>query len=116
LRWPNTSVIGAHTAGLNVNTFAISAIGNYDTKEQVILVQWWNLLHRANVVKLAPYGLDPNANASMVSTDTSGASKYSNGMTAVTPVISGHRDVGKTACLAVFIPICQQFALEQRSF
>jgi hypothetical protein len=34
----------------------------------------------------------------MVSSDTSGLSKYSNGMTAITPVISGHRDVGKTAC------------------
>jgi hypothetical protein len=48
--------------------------------------------------KIAPYGLDPNANASMISSDTSGLSKYSNGMTAITPVISGHRDVGKTAC------------------
>jgi hypothetical protein len=90
--------IGAHTAGLNVNTFAISAIGNYDTKrpshpdamvESIASLMAW---------KLAPYGLDPNANASMVSTDTSGSSKYSNGMTAITPVISGHRDVGKTAC------------------
>ena len=90
--------IGAHTAGLNVNTFAISAIGNYDTKapsnpgamvESIASLMAW---------KLAPYGLDPNANASMVSSDTSGLSRYSSGMTAVTPVISGHRDVGKTAC------------------
>ena len=95
---PSLPGIGAHTAGLNVNTFAISAIGNYDTKapsnpgamvESIASLMAW---------KLAPYGLDPNANASMVSSDTSGLSKYSSGMTAVTPVISGHRDVGKTAC------------------
>jgi len=95
---PSLPVIGAHTAGLNKNTFAISAIGNYDTKEPsnpdalveaiASLVAW----------KIAPYGLNPNANASMISTDTSGSSKYSKGMTAITPVISGHRDVGKTAC------------------
>ena len=95
---PSLPGIGAHTAGLNVNTFAISAIGNYDTKapsnpgamvESIASLMAW---------KLAPYGLDPNANASMVSSDTSGLSKYSSGMTAVTPVISGHRDVGRTAC------------------
>jgi hypothetical protein len=95
---PALPVIGAHTAGLNLNTFAISAIGNYDTKkpsnpgalvESIASLMAW---------KLAPYGLDPNANATMVSTDTSGLSRYSNGMTAITPVISGHRDVGKTVC------------------
>jgi hypothetical protein len=48
--------------------------------------------------KLAPYGLDPNATASIMSTDTSGSSKFSAGQTAITQVISAHRDVGKTVC------------------
>ena len=48
--------------------------------------------------KLAPYGLDPNAKARILSTDKSGSSKYRDGQTAVTQVISAHRDVGKTAC------------------
>ena len=95
---PTLPVIGAHTAGLNLNTFAISAIGNYDTKEPSNPAAMVESIASLMAWKLAPYGLDPNANASMVSTDTSGLSKYSNGMTAVTPVISGHRDVGKTAC------------------
>jgi uncharacterized protein with LGFP repeats len=95
---PTLPVIGAHTAGLNLNTFAISAIGNYDTKEPSNPGAMVESIASLMSWKLAPYGLDPNANASIVSTDTSGASKYSNGMTAVTPVISGHRDVGKTAC------------------
>lgn len=95
---PTLPVIGAHTAGLNPNTFAISAIGNYDTKAPVNPGALVNSISSLMAWKLAPYGLDPNANASMISSDTSGLSKYGNGMTAVTPVISGHRDVGKTAC------------------
>lgn len=95
---PTLPVIGAHTAGLNPNTFAISAIGNYDTKapsnpgalvESIASLMAW---------KMAPYGLNPKANVSMISSDTSGNSKFGNGMTATTTVISGHRDVGKTVC------------------
>lgn len=91
-------VQGAHTAGLNINTFGVSAIGNYDVLapkypeamvESIASIMAW---------KLAPYGLNPNSKASLLSTDTSGSSKYRAGQTAVTPVISAHRDVGKTAC------------------
>ena len=94
---------GAHTAGLNVNTFAISAIGNYDVLapenpealvESIASLMAW---------KLAPYGLDPNATAYIPSTDTSGASKFSAGQTAVTQVISAHRDVGKTVCAGQYL-------------
>ena len=95
---PTLPVVGAHTAGLNLNTFAISAIGNYDTKKPSNPTAMVESIASLMAWKLAPYGLDPNAIASMVSTDTSGLSKYSKGMTAKTPVISGHRDVGKTAC------------------
>ena len=95
---PALPVIGAHTAGFNTNTFAISAIGNYDTKPPANPDALVNSIASLMAWKLAPYGLDPNSNASMVSTDTSGLSKYGKGKTAITPVISGHRDVGKTAC------------------
>lgn len=95
---PTLPVIGAHTAGLNPNTFAISAIGNYDTKAPINPDALVNSISSLMAWKLAPYGLDPSANASMVSSDTSGHSKYGYGMTAITPVISGHRDVGKTVC------------------
>ena len=91
-------VQGAHSAGLNINTFGVSAIGNYDVLapenpgamvESIASLMAW---------KLAPYGLDPNATASIMSTDTSGSSKFSAGQTAITQVISAHRDVGKTVC------------------
>lgn len=95
---PSLPVIGAHTAGFNPNTFAISAIGNYDTKPPSNPEALVNSIASLIAWKIAPYGLNPNSNASLVSVDTSGLSKYSKGMTAVTPVISGHRDVGKTVC------------------
>jgi hypothetical protein len=95
---PTLPVTGAHTAGLNPNTFAISAIGNYDTKPPTNPDALVNAISSLMAWKLAPYGLDPNANASMISTDTAGRSKYGNGETVTTPVISGHRDVGKTVC------------------
>ena len=113
---PALPVIGAHTAGLNSNTFAISAIGNYDTQEPTNPAALVESIASLMAWKLAPYGLDPNSNASMVSTDTSGLSKYSNGMTAVTSVISGHRDVGKTVCpgryLYPYLPAIRSRATE----
>ena len=95
---PSLPVIGAHTAGLNLNTFAISAIGNYDTKRPSHPAAMVEAIASLMAWKLAPYGLAPNSNAEIISTDTSGRSKYGDGMKAITPVISGHRDVGKTAC------------------
>jgi hypothetical protein len=89
---------GAHTAGLNLDTFGVSVIGNYDVLppenpgvivEAVASLMAW---------KIAPYGLDPNATASVLSTDTSGSSKFGAGQTATMQVITSHRDVGKTAC------------------
>lgn len=89
---------GAHTAGLNLNTFGVSAIGNYDVlapENPAVMVE---SIASLMAWKLAPYGLDPNATAYIPSTDTSGSSKYAAGQTAITQVISAHRDVGKTAC------------------
>jgi flagellar hook assembly protein FlgD len=91
-------VQGAHTAGLNENTFGVSAIGNYDVLAPENPAAMVESISSLMAWKLAPYGLDPNANAYILSTDTSGSSKYSAGETAVTQVISGHRDVGKTVC------------------
>jgi len=93
-------VIGAHTAGMNLNTFAVSVMGNFETtpisaqeaeaiSSSVAQVMAW---------KIAPFGLDPNAIARVPSTDVSGLSKYKSGQIASTPVISAHRDVGLTAC------------------
>ena len=91
-------VQGAHTAGLNIETFGVSAIGNYDVLAPENPAAMVESIASLMAWKLAPYGLDPNATANIMSTDTSGSSKYRAGQVAVTQVISAHRDVGKTAC------------------
>jgi hypothetical protein len=91
-------VQGAHTAGLNKETFGVSAIGNYDVLAPENPAAMVESIASLMAWKIAPYGLDPNAMASIMSTDTSGSSKYGQGQIAVTQVISAHRDVGKTAC------------------
>ena len=96
----NSVVQGAHTAGMNVNTFAVSAIGNYDTKDLTSTQAdaMTTAISKLMAWKLAKYGLSANGTAHIKSTDTSGKSQYSAGKIATTPVISGHRDVGRTAC------------------
>ena len=96
----NRVVQGAHTAGMNVNTFAVSAIGNYDVKDLTSSQADAMTTSIAQLMawKLAKYGLSANGTARIKSTDTSGRSQYSSGKIATTPVISGHRDVGRTAC------------------
>jgi hypothetical protein len=91
-------VQGAHAAGLNAGTFGVSAIGNYDVSEPENPGAIVESIASLMAWKLAPYGLDPNATAYILSTDTSGSSKFSAGQTAITQVISAHRDVGWTVC------------------
>jgi len=97
---PSLPVIGAHTAGMNENTFAISAIGNFQTTpiSKDTATSLVNSISALMAWKIAPYNLDPNAIAHIPSTDTSGLSQYQNGQTANVSVISGHRDVGRTVC------------------
>ena len=89
---------GAHTAGLNLDTFGVSVIGNYDVlapENPAVIVE---AVASLMAWKIAPYGLDPNATARVLSTDTSGSSRFSAGQTATMQVITAHRDVGITAC------------------
>jgi len=97
---PSLPVQGAHTAGMNENTFAVSVIGNFDTMKPSDDLAAAIVHSLANLVawKLAPYGLYPREIASITSTDTSGKSRYSDGQVAKTSVISAHRDVGLTVC------------------
>ena len=89
---------GAHTAGFNKDTFSISAIGNYDVLAPSNPTAMVESISALMAWKLAPYGLDPNANTKIISLDKSGSSKYRYGTEATLKVVSAHRDVGKTAC------------------
>lgn len=75
-------VIGAHTLGYNADSFAMSAIGNFEVAEpsREMLRAYKQLLGW----KLSRYGVDGDAYTTI------------NGV--VLRTISGHRDVGSTAC------------------
>ena len=94
------NVLGGHTAGFNQNTFAVSAIGNFDTykptttETNAIVTNVSKLL----AWKLALNHVDPLSTATLISNSSAGTSRYAVGAKARTPAISGHRDIGSTAC------------------
>ena len=94
------AVIGGHTAGFNNETFAVSALGNFQkaslpaeqqaaVNESVAQLVAW---------KLAMSHRDPNGTATLVSDSAAGTSRYQPGQAASAPVVGGHRDIGSTAC------------------
>ncbi len=76
-------VVGAHTLNYNENSFAMSAIGNYDIKQPSgAMVQAYGALF---AWKLSLHGVDASSTRQWV------GSKYFE-------AINGHRDAGQTAC------------------
>lgn len=76
-------VVGAHTLGYNENSFAMSAIGNFDvTKPSEPMVRAYGALM---AWKLALHGVSASSSAQSVS-----GKKFK--------AINGHRDAGSTAC------------------
>ncbi|MCL8027719.1 FG-GAP-like repeat-containing protein [Nocardioides sp. BSK12Z-3] len=76
-------VVGAHTYGYNSYSFAMSAIGNYETaKPSSAMVQAYGALF---AWKLSLHGVDASSTKQVVGPDTFQA-------------INGHRDAGQTAC------------------
>lgn len=88
-------VLGAHTGGFNVDSFAVSAIGNYDkaaTPEPML-----DSIARLLAWKLSLYYRNPNGTTTLTS-QGGGTSKYPAGRKVSFNVISGHRDAGNTEC------------------
>jgi SpoIID/LytB domain protein len=94
------NVLGGHTAGFNQNTFAVSAIGNFDTYKPSTAEADAMVASIAKLMawKLAINHRDPLGTATLVSDSSAGTSNYGVGQKATVPVISGHRDIGSTAC------------------
>ena len=94
---PSMPAIGAHTAGMNRNTFAISAIGSYHlAKPSTAMI---NSIARLMAWKIAPYGLNPQVKTVIpMYSDPIHYSQFHNGEFAYKYTISGHRDVGQTVC------------------
>jgi SpoIID/LytB domain protein len=94
------NVLGGHTAGFNQNTFAVSAIGNFDTYKPTTAEAGAMVASIGKLMawKLALNHRDPLGTATLVSDSSAGTSSYGVGQKATVPVISGHRDIGSTAC------------------
>ena len=89
------AVLGAHTGGFNVDSFAVSAIGNYDkTAVPAVTI---DSISRVLAWKLGSYFRDPNATTTLTS-QGGGTSRYAAGTRVRVDVVAGHRDVGKTTC------------------
>lgn len=96
-RWGGVDrpVHGAHTGGFNTDTFAVSALGNYEEVgapdsmvNSISQVLGWKLgMHARDI-----YGRDTLVSAG------GGTSRYPAGVSVTFNVISGHRDPGNTLC------------------
>jgi len=98
-------IIGAHTAGFNNETFAVSAMGNYHTTRPrpAELAAVTNAMSSLMAWKLGMHHRDPSATTTLISDSGSGTSKYKPGQAASALVVGGHGDIGKTSCPGKFL-------------
>ena len=88
-------VLGAHTGGFNTDTFAVSAIGNYDKvaapaamTDAIAKVMGW---------KLSLHHREPSGTTTLTSSG-GGTSRYAAGTRVTIGVVSAHRNMGYTSC------------------
>ncbi len=91
----SANVLGAHTGGFNSDSFAVSAIGNYDKAAAPAVMV--DSIARVMAWKLSLAFRDPNGTTTLRS-QGGGTSKYRAGTPVTFNVISGHRDAGSTSC------------------
>ncbi|MFP5333958.1 MAG: FG-GAP-like repeat-containing protein [Actinomycetes bacterium] len=89
------AVRGAHAGGFNTDTFGLAVMGDFEKAalptaalDAVVATTAW---------KLGQYGVDPRGTSLLVS-QGGGTSRYSAGTAVRVRNVSGHRDVGLTAC------------------
>ncbi len=107
-------IVGAHTLGFNRDTFAISALGNFQNyrfspEEAEVMVE---SIASVLVGKLAPYNRDPQGLVTLMSSQPPSVKGAAATSLVTAPVISGHRDVLSTACpgthLANLLPLIRE--------
>ena len=95
-------VIGAHTAGFNNQSFAVAALGCFDTTCSGGLrpaAAMTTSIARVMAWKLGLSYREPQSNAVLTSSGITGTNlHHPAGQLVTTPTISGHRDVDATAC------------------
>jgi hypothetical protein len=87
------TVTGAHSLGFNRNTSGIAILGNFAKSKPPEIAM--NSLKRIVAWKLDLGTVDPTSTVTYVS---NGSTKYGEGDVVKLKAVSGHLDVGKTAC------------------
>ena len=91
------AVQGAHAGGFNTASFGVSVLGNYQTAPATPTIL--DALARVISWKFAQAQTDPTGRAVLYSAGVGGTNtKYPVGTPVTLNTISGHRDVGSTAC------------------
>jgi hypothetical protein len=89
------AVMGAHTGGFNHASFGVAMIGDFDRSQVPGAAH--SALARLFAWKMDLHHIDPQG-ASRVTSTGGGTSRYPSGEVVRLNAISGHRDVGNTAC------------------
>lgn len=91
------AVQGAHAGGFNTASFGVSVLGNYETAPATPTIL--DALARVISWKFAKSQTDPTGKAVLYSAGIGGTNiRYPVGTPVTLNTISGHRDVGATAC------------------
>ena len=105
------AVMGAHTGGFNTDSFAVSAIGNYETVTPPAALL--SSIGKVLGWKLGLHGRDPLGTTQLVSGGGS-YTKWPAGQVVNFTVVSGHRDAGYTDCPGRYL-YAQLGALRQQA-
>jgi hypothetical protein len=98
-------VLGAHTAGFNEQSFAVVALGNFETyfPPAAELALMRDAIARLFAWKLGLHGGNPGQTVSLVSAGYIRATKYPKGTVATIPAMSTHQTVNFTACPGKYV-------------
>jgi hypothetical protein len=93
-------VLGGHTAGFNEHTFAVVALGNFETfsPPSSDLAAMKESIARLFAWKLGLHGVSPGATVKLVSAGYIKATRYPKGSVATISATSSHQTVNYTAC------------------
>lgn len=91
------AVLGAHAGGFNAGSFGVSVLGNYETAKPTPAIT--EALARVISWKFSLSQTDPTGKAVLTSAGIGGTNiRHPAGAQVTLNAISGHRDVGATAC------------------
>lgn len=98
-------VVGGHTAGLNNDSFAVSAMGDFENVKQsdAKMDAITESVAKLMAWKLGLSGRNPGGKDTLVSTGSLNSGFWEKGERATLNRVSGHEDAGNTACPGKFL-------------